>query len=425
MPLLRFSINALALLLLVACSRPDSWLEDHTGLLSEGQAAYLENYHAHLLEDHGIDYRVVIEDGHADINRRSVEWFENLAVGGRSENGKGLLLLLDPEQDQVRIEVSQALEGVYPDALISYLEHRQMVPFFRDGRVADGIVATTELIVTRAQEAEANQAFDPSTLPAATGGAGATVDADLGKGRPSSDTTQPSGMAAPQGGPRQTVDAYLHAMDNRNDNPDLPIYTGATRRMLAEWTMTPAQMDNVVRAYRACSEGEVLTSTDGQFAVLRYGMDERQCSPWFLQNAGNGWKLDLTVLQQAIGFGRDNTWHFRRQVFHRYRFAFMDWRLDGNGYPHSKRELRWGLSTATNDEQQTFVIGVQPASAAAEFGFQWGDRLVSWNGTDVEHHRHALQLMGQARTGEEQTIIIERAGQSRTLQGPAPEKPDQ
>ncbi|XOZ32780.1 TPM domain-containing protein [Halomonadaceae bacterium KBTZ08] len=176
------SASVLVLVLLVACSDSGTWLEDRADLLSEDQAQALNTYHEHLLADHGIDYRVVIEAGEADVNRRAVKLFESIGVGQRSEGGRGLLLLLDPEQDQVRVEVSQALEGVYPDALISYLERRQMVPFFQRGRVADGIVATTELIVTRAQEAAENKAFDPSTLPAATGGAGATTEAELGAG---------------------------------------------------------------------------------------------------------------------------------------------------------------------------------------------------------------------------------------------------
>lgn len=75
----------------------------------------------------------MIEEGEEGINRRAVKLFESIGVGDRSDGGRGLLLVLDPAQDQVRIEVSQALEGVYPDALISYLERRQMVPFFRRG----------------------------------------------------------------------------------------------------------------------------------------------------------------------------------------------------------------------------------------------------------------------------------------------------
>lgn len=418
MPFLRIFASSLALLV-AACSQPDTWLEDRNGLLGEEPSDHLNTAHRQLLEDHDIDYRVVIESDDGDINRRAVELFKSLSVGEHSDSGRGLLLLLDPGQDRVRIEVSRALEGVYPDVLISYLERHQMVPFFRRNRVADGIGATTELIVTRAQEAEASQAFDPSTLPAASDGAGATTGADLGKGPQPPTAGQPR-RELPGGGPRQTVLAYLDAMADRDSRADLPIYTSATRQMLRDWTMTPAQMDNLVSSYRNCSRGEVLQSTDGQFAVLRYGIDERQCPPWFLANSDGSWRLALHVQQQALGFGRGNAWHFRRMI-HRYRFGFMDWRLDSNGYPHSERPLRWGLATATGNDG-TFVTGVQPGSPAEAFGFQWADKLLTWNDTPVEDHRHVLQIMEQARTNAEQTIEIQRNGQKQVLQGPAPEK---
>ena len=414
------SASALALLLLVACSGSDTWLEDRAGLLDEEQAEALNNYHRHLLADHGIDYRMVIEEGEEDINRRAVKLFESIGVGDRSEGGRGLLLVLDPEQDQVRIEVSQALEGVYPDALISYLERRQMVPFFRRGRVADGIVATTELIVKRAQEAAENKAFDPSTLPAATGGAGATTEAEVGAGDERHNQSGGPDVAAGED-PGETVRAYLEAMARRDDRPDLGIYTEQTREMLADWTVTPAQMDNIVNTYRDCGDGEVLESSDGGFAVVRYGIDERQCAPWFLRNHGDGWKLDLAVQQKAVGFGRSNAWHLNPRTIHRYQFGFMDWQLDGNGYPQSEQQLRWGLQTTTTD-RGTFVTAVQPGSAAERFGFRWGDRLVEWNGESVQDHRHALQFMQQAEAGAPQTIAIQRRnGRAIRLQGAAPE----
>lgn len=414
------SARVLLLVLLVGCSESATWLEDRADLLNEDQSKALDTYHEHLLADHGIDYRVVIEAGEADVNRRAVKLFESIGVGQRSEGGRGLLLLLDPEQDQVRVEVSQALEGVYPDALISYLERRQMVPFFQRGRVADGIVATTELIVTRAQKAAENKAFDPSTLPAATGGAGATTEAELGAGGERQRSSGGPDVVAGEG-PRETVQAYLAAMDERDDRPGLSIYTEKTQEMLSDWTMTPAQMDNIVSQYRGCGKGEVLTSSDGRFAVLRYGIDERQCSPWFLERGGERWRLDLAVQQKAVGFGRNNAWHLNPNTIHRYRFAFMDWRLDGNGYPQSKRELRWGLTTTTTDKG-TFVIAVQPDSAAERFGFQWGDRVVQWNGEPIRDHRHVLAFMQRAEAGELQQVAIHRRdGTPTKLEGPAPQ----
>lgn len=171
----------LVLIGLAGCADKAHWLEDPDHVLSTGQADYLKLHHRHLLEDHDIDYRVVISASGGNMEQRALALFSELGAGRKSDSGRGLLLLLDTQLDQVRVEVSQSLEGVYPDAFVAYLEHRQMVPFFRQNRVANGIAATTELIVTRAQEAARQQAFDPSALPAQSGGAGARTEALLGK----------------------------------------------------------------------------------------------------------------------------------------------------------------------------------------------------------------------------------------------------
>ena len=103
--------------------------------------------------------------------------------------------------------------------------------------------------------------------------------------------------------------------------------------MLAGWVMTRAQMDNVVSTYRGCGAATERRDTADTLAVLRYPIKDRQCSPWFLRRAGNDWQLDLTMMQKAIRFGRDNSWRLLPGAPHPYEFAFEDWRFDGNGFP--------------------------------------------------------------------------------------------
>jgi hypothetical protein len=63
---------------------------------------------------------------------------------------------------------------VFTEAFVAYLEQRQMAPFFRENRVADGILAATELIVARAEDAAAGRAFAPPRAARITRGGGAT-----------------------------------------------------------------------------------------------------------------------------------------------------------------------------------------------------------------------------------------------------------
>ncbi len=320
-------------------------VEDGAGLMTREQRAFVAEYHDTLLRDHDIDYRVVTARGLGDINRAAVARFEALAGTGRSRTGRGLLLVVDAEADLVRLEVGYALEGAFPDAFVAYVERRQMVPFFERARVADGILATTELIVTRAQRAaaqaglgaSAEAGFEGEAWIAGSGGAGATAPAHLGAGlqAPAREETAavPAGPTPVGRTPAETLAAYFAAMGARNADPGLDIYTPETRRMLEGWVMTPAQMDNLVKTYRRCHGEPTRRGPDGRLAVIRYPPGARACAPWFFRRVGGAWALDLTMMQRALRFNHSNYWRFDMSAQHPYRFAFDDWAFDRHGFP--------------------------------------------------------------------------------------------
>jgi uncharacterized protein len=307
-------------------------VEDGAGLMTEAERGFLARYHEGLLASHDIDYRVVTARGLGDINQAAVARLEALAGSLRSETGRGLLLMIDADQDLVRLEVSYALEGVFPDAFVAYVEQRQMVPFFARGRVADGILATTELIVTRAQTAAANAGFEGEAWVAGSGGGGATAAARLGAD-PAPAGTKNAGPVPAGRSPGATLAAYIAAMADHNADPSLDIYTAETRRMLSQWVVTRAQMDNVVKAYRRCHPEPPRRAPGGGRAVIRYPPAERGCAPWFFERSGAAWALDLTMMQRAIRFNHDNHWRLDPGVEHPYGFGFEDWRFDQHGFP--------------------------------------------------------------------------------------------
>ncbi|NIR31260.1 MAG: TPM domain-containing protein [Gammaproteobacteria bacterium] len=307
-------------------------LYDRAQLIAPAQREQLARHHTYLRRDHDIDYRVQTAGDVGDINRFAVERFAALRVGSASGAGRGLLLVIDPVRDRVRLEVGQALEGVFPDAFIAYLEHRQMVPFFREGRVADGILATTELIVTRVQNAQARAALEGEIRLPGSGGGGATTRARLGAGRDPRQR-QGGGPVAAGSDPAATLAAYFRAMDERNADPTLAVYSRETREMLARWTVTSAQMDNVLRTYRQCHPEPARLDPEGAHAVIRYPVAERRCAPWFLTRENGRWRLDLVTSQYAIRFGRSNAWRLASDLPRPYGFAFRDWRFDANGFP--------------------------------------------------------------------------------------------
>jgi uncharacterized protein len=308
---------------------------DRAALLDTDQRERIEIFHGLLRTDYDIDYRVVTSRERRDIDEHSLALFETVGAGDLSSTGRGLLLLIDPAQDLVRLEVGYALEGTYPDAFIAYVEQRQMVPFFRSRRIADGILATTELIVTRAQVATKNSGLESEVWLKGSGGAGASTTTRLGEGP--DDTFIDTNSEASRGmSPTTTLLEYMEAMQNRNANPALDIYTPATRQMLRGWVMTPAQMDNIVKTYRGCDAEAERIDANSRYGVIRYPVKARQCAPWFFENIDGTWALDLTMMQRAIRFGRDNSWHFDRNAEHPYAYAFGDWSLDSRGYPQEE-----------------------------------------------------------------------------------------
>jgi uncharacterized protein len=297
---------------------PPPVVTDPAETLTAQQRGAIAAQHEVLLRDHDVDYRVDVVQDAGDLLVHGVRRFADLEVGSRGRSGRGLLLVIDPVQDRLRLEVGQGLEGVYTDAFVAYLEQRQMVPFFRAGRLADGVLAATELVVTRAQQAEDAAGFQPGVARGSAGG-GAETRAHLGAGPDESFREGP--QLAAGSAPEQTVERYLEAMAQRNGRADLELYSEETRGMLRDLVLTPGQMDAVARAYRECRAEPVRSDHGGSRAVLRYPVEERHCAPWLLVREQGRWRLDLMTVRRVVRFGAGNQWHFTAGEPHPYEFA--------------------------------------------------------------------------------------------------------
>jgi uncharacterized protein len=310
-------------------------VKDPAGLLHEAQREHMALYHGLLLTDHDLDYRVELVRGVGDLDLYANRRFNELRVGSRSATSRGLLLVLDADQDQVRVEVGYGLEGSFPDAFVAYLERHQMVPYFRAGQIGDGVLAATELVVTRIQNARARAGWEAEPWASGSGGGGARARAELGRG-PAPSPAAPE--IAAQDSPQGTLRAYFVAMGARNGRPDLDLYTESTRALLGGRVVTPAQMDNLVRSYRGCQPEPARVDRTGTRAVIRYPVEPRRCSPFLLVRENGRWRLDFATAAHAIRFGRSNAWRLIHEKIGPYAWAFEDLRFDRHGFPHPARE---------------------------------------------------------------------------------------
>lgn len=310
---------------------------DDAALLTSAQRKFIAQYHQVLLRDFDIDLAVLTVPGDVDVARFAAQEFAARKIGSNSQTGRGLLLLVAKDSNKVRIEVAAAVEPVFTDTFVAYVQQRQMVPFFQSGRVADGILATTELIYNRAVAASRHEEFDSRQLEASSAGGGAQTAAGIGRGYNQEALQRQTGQVGAGGTPLQTVEAYLSAMRNRDGRSDLPVYSQASQQMMARWTVTAGQMDTIARTYQSCGAAEIRMVKSDR-AVVRYPVASRICAPWFLVEEDERWKLDLTMMQTAIRFNHRNEWHFEVGVHHAYQAAFTDWVLDQYGFPHERTE---------------------------------------------------------------------------------------
>lgn len=68
---------------------------------------------------------------------------------GQKENDGGALLIVAPNERKVRIEVGYGLEGVLTDAYSSLIIRNDILPAFRQGDYAAGIIAGTDAIIAQ------------------------------------------------------------------------------------------------------------------------------------------------------------------------------------------------------------------------------------------------------------------------------------
>ncbi len=330
--LLQRLIYLLLVLFFAGCGSSKDGLEDRAGLLDREQQQRILSMHQALLRDLDIDFSLLISDKPLDnINTATADLFADLQVGSKSRSHSGVLLVVDPFHQQVRTEISYCLEPVFPDSFVGYIQRRQMVPFFADNNLGQGIEATIELFVARARKAAEGLPFDPETEigPGFLSGGGGAL---TGYGR---DRVQPvagdKSQVPAQASPAAALAAYRELLAAHNRRSDLEIYSPDSRAFFSRRTLTDGQLDQALESLRAGEPEKIIIQEPR--AVIRYPAPQRQQSPFFLIHGKEGWMFDFMTMNRVIRMNHRNQWHFNT-LDHPYMFAFADLRFDSNGFPH-------------------------------------------------------------------------------------------
>ncbi len=438
---IHFFLTLFILITLNACSNRVEDTEQQIvmdeALLLQERPALMDQYldfNTHLLQDFDIDFRVITTTSDKDINTFSNRRFNILK--SRSSSGKTILLVINTVKDSTRVEVSMALEPIYTDAFVSYIERKGMVPYFQDLKVADGVYMMSELIRDRATEAAQGKEFMPA-MQSRSIGAGAKTEAKIGQCDPDAKKgiTISSSL---NDTPADVLAKYFSSLKNHNQNPDLDIFTEETKKFFRSWTVTDINMDNELRFASHCKNGKYY-SFDDNYAVLLYPVKPRTCAPYLFKKEDGRWKLDIFTMAKVIRFNKNMMWHFDMQEkasrLTPYEFSFNHFKYDENGFPfykkRKKQKLRWGYSCkewykpGEPENLRCWISWLDPdASAKNGLGLRVYDRVMGI-GSDANTlndptEKQFMEYMKMIPKGETVTVTVIRNEEITTLTSVAP-----
>ncbi len=154
------SWSASLLVLLALCAMPgwaqspstipafDSSVVDTTGTLDAATRQQLEQQAQSLQQRKGSQLQVLMipSTQPEDIEAYAVRAFESFKLGRKGVDD-GVLLVVAKDDRKVRIEVGYGLEGAIPDIAAGRVIQEYMVPKFRQGDYAGGVVDATAQLV--------------------------------------------------------------------------------------------------------------------------------------------------------------------------------------------------------------------------------------------------------------------------------------
>lgn len=313
---------------------------DMAGVLPQGDVPRFEQYMSGILLESGVDVRFafVPDTGGRSIEQLAVDMVDELRIGGKTREERGVLLLYDMRDQRLKVEVGYGLEAYFPDAFVSYLMREHARLFFDSGDITTGLRLLLRLLQHRIREAVLGTDFDPRVLQAVraggylSGGAGvtATVPSAGGSRAPAAArlSEEQRGLYRAQSSPADTHAGYLAWLSQPVFDPDVDLFTPGSRKYLSRFPITPAYQQFILlgeygKRYRVIERGDL---------ALLYFTSTPFTSPHFLVNEDGVWRLDMIaeVSNTRERVGGIYTWDYRGQG-DRYTQAFADLVTDVQG----------------------------------------------------------------------------------------------
>jgi uncharacterized protein len=233
------------------------------------------------------------------IEEFAVEKVDELGIGRKNREERGVLLLYDFQEKKLRIEVGYGLEAYFPDVFVSYLVHDHTREFFSTGNITTGLRLLIRMLHHRIREQVLGNTFDPRVIEAIlhggnlSGGAGVSaVMSTRGKNKASGSFTlndEERGYYSRQPTPEAVYNKYLEWLITGKRDPKIEIFTTESQKYMSSLPMTKAYshyilMQEYGRKYTVCIRNDI--------ALLYFTGDPLVC-PHFFHKTDKGWQMDI------------------------------------------------------------------------------------------------------------------------------------
>jgi uncharacterized protein len=116
-------------------------------VISSSEVSTLNSLLIDLENNNSVQVAVVIVNSIGEENPKdfAVQLFEHWSIG-QAANDNGLLIFTVMDQRRTEFETGYGLEGVLPDVICYRIGMQVLVPYFREGKYGEGLIATVRKI---------------------------------------------------------------------------------------------------------------------------------------------------------------------------------------------------------------------------------------------------------------------------------------
>lgn len=323
-------------------------IDDATGIL-EPFGPRLGRMADAMHDDLGIDVHVVTLAEPGRIEVQSARVFQERRIGANAATG-GLLLLLNPETRQARIEVGYSLEGGFTDLHMGRIARDQLAPYVSYSSAGMAVMDVLHYLRDHAylaavrgeillgDEYRRRESF-AQYQRYFSGGAGARTrlpampsDTDVKRRIPERERAR----YAPSADPEESVAAFLRATADLAGDPSLPLFTEGSRLMRARYPLAPFEEER--RLQRIEESRPLVYRIEGDRAVVTSERPAAGFVPILLHREGGLWRVDQVETWKNLFFDADGD-YFLRNANTPYRFGLAEF---GDGRWHDIGALPTG-----------------------------------------------------------------------------------